>query len=514
LSDLLHNREDGGGENGFTVTGAGFLVNGVGDLNDDGIKDLMITAFDNWQNLQQGNAYLIIPPKNVSYSPSLQPSSQPSSKEPSFSPSKSIVSGPTNSQNHNSNSSNITSIDSSASPTPSPSPKPTADLSLKPTRTVFTTGTDHPTAPRPSRSPTLSPTSGYQRLRGLSTPSASPTTFMPTINASIGFWEVDCSKSGFYDARKNDSNVKFVLTAQSGTVSLSGNEDGGAKNLYVLQTCPTDRVNVAISNFRLATDILSVAHLADSDYSYPSLYEISYFVREGSGQPLTFFFCEGNKLQVILSSHSSFDLSESNFIFAARMGNSGKHSHQSIANALLEQIPVLITLIVLMILFLCVCAVKPSEEKDLLSSSAKNKKEQVFSPSFYEQDNNDRNVCSNFSSCSSLSGLLRPGRGSNHSLSKKNFGDDENDDLLSSLVWSGSSASNSNKGMSNQSHSLGSQLMELFMNIPDENDDPEDIGNDDSDDYYLETDDDGDDVESLQEDEAQSGDLLSEDGMN
>jgi hypothetical protein len=136
---------------------------------------------------------------------------------------------------------------------------------------------------------------------------------MPTINAT-NYIDVDCSKAGKTYEGKNDTHYKFMITVTSGTVQLIGNEDGGAKNLFVLQSCPSKdhRVNVVIKNFRLSTDILSVAHLSSGLYS--SMKDLTY--SEKVGQPLTFLFCPpGNKLQVILSSHTSFDLTESNFLF-------------------------------------------------------------------------------------------------------------------------------------------------------------------------------------------------------
>jgi hypothetical protein len=136
---------------------------------------------------------------------------------------------------------------------------------------------------------------------------------MPTINAT-NYIDVDCSKAGKTYEGKNDTHYKFMITVSSGTVQLIGNEDGGAKNLFVLQSCPSKdrRVNVVIKNFRLSTDILSVAHLSSGRYS--SMNDLTYSLK--AGQPLTFLFCPPeNKLQVILSSHPSFDLTKSNFLF-------------------------------------------------------------------------------------------------------------------------------------------------------------------------------------------------------
>jgi hypothetical protein len=93
-------------------------------------------------------------------------------------------------------------------------------------------------------------------------------------------------------------------------VKLRGNEEGDAKNIYVLY-CSSERVDVVIQNFRLSTDIISVAHLTKAGYSYLSLNDISY----SKSDPLTLLFCSENKLQVILSSYYSFDLQANNFLF-------------------------------------------------------------------------------------------------------------------------------------------------------------------------------------------------------
>jgi hypothetical protein len=60
---------------GFIISGAGFLVVGVDDVNYDGIADVLITDYQGWQG--QRNAYLISSPKNMTFSPTIQPSSIP-----------------------------------------------------------------------------------------------------------------------------------------------------------------------------------------------------------------------------------------------------------------------------------------------------------------------------------------------------------------------------------------------------------------------------------------------------
>jgi hypothetical protein len=280
------------GKDGIIITGGGFLVTGVGDVNGDNVADVMISSYYDWKG--QSSAYVITAPINVMYSPSFQPSSAPSTHSPTLK-----VTVDDNS-----------SFSSTKIPSFRPSNVPTRfNSSLTPTRaTFFSIGSARPSPV--TKPPSLSPTFDYHRLRGF--PTASPVlspTMIPTINTAM-YTEIDCSEGKEY-LGKNDTNNLFRITANTGTVKIIGNDEGGSKNIYVLY-CPGEPLNVVIQNFRLVTDAISVAHLAEAGYYYPSLNEISYSAKSG---PLTLLFCSENKLQVILSSHNSFDLQENNFVF-------------------------------------------------------------------------------------------------------------------------------------------------------------------------------------------------------
>jgi hypothetical protein len=281
-------------EDGFRIIGGGFLVTAVGDVNYDSINDMMITTYYDWKG--QSCAYLITSPRNMSYSPSLQPSSFPSAV---ITPPPSLLL-------------NITSNNYSHVPTfrPSPNPSfvPTTEPTVAPSRLVLVRGTSRPSAGKPSMAPTLSPTIGYHHLRGFS-PTVSP-TLSPTI-AAIDYIEIVCDEPGDYYGM-NESNYKFSVVASNGTVNIFGSEYGGAKNLYVLY-CPSGQVNVVIENFRISTDMISLAHLVDDGYLYSSVNEVPHSLIDG---PLTLPFCSNNRLQVILLSHSSFDLQEENFLLS------------------------------------------------------------------------------------------------------------------------------------------------------------------------------------------------------
>jgi hypothetical protein len=354
-------------KDGFIITGGGFLVQAAGDVNGDGIADLMIISYYDWKN--KGNAYLINYPQNVTYSPTFQPSSSPSmipSSVPSASPSTAF---PTSTASLLQTTSFPSSFNLSAdqnpvdiiprSPTIKPTCKPTRMPSFRPSYSHSSIPSNAPITLTPTRKPTNDPTAIRQLSPVL--PSRVPFTFPPTKphlrsenpttlptesitpTGNIEYTEVDCNKAGYYEGR-NSTNYSFTITAQSGTVKITGIEAEAGVNIYIL-TCPVDQVDVAITNFRLSTDIISVTHLAG--YSYSSMNEISYSLKKG---PLTLLFCYENKLQVILSSHTSFALSDKNFLVTHIKSNNAKNMSTNSKVFARFQIGVVVTVIVLLIL--------------------------------------------------------------------------------------------------------------------------------------------------------------------
>jgi glycosylphosphatidylinositol phospholipase D len=71
-------------EDGVVLTGGGFMVSGLGDVNGDGLGDLMVSSYSGW--LGKGNAYLTVYPNNITSSPSFSPTSMPSTVFPSSIP--------------------------------------------------------------------------------------------------------------------------------------------------------------------------------------------------------------------------------------------------------------------------------------------------------------------------------------------------------------------------------------------------------------------------------------------
>eukprot|EP01040_Poterioochromonas_malhamensis_P016247 gene16247-biopygen3936 len=127
---------------GFSIKGAGFLVNGeVGDVNGDGLDDVVVVSYPQWDG--QNGVYVLLYPVSVSSSTSLYPSSSPStafesrsSVSPSYMRSTTPSAAPSN---------------PTALPTYAPS-GPTVSPTRQPT-----TPTATPTKP-PSAVPTFIPT--------------------------------------------------------------------------------------------------------------------------------------------------------------------------------------------------------------------------------------------------------------------------------------------------------------------------------------------------------------------
>ena len=136
------------GKDGFTIIGAGFSVSEVGDVNEDGIADLMVSSYYDWRG--RSNAYLVSVPSNVSSPPTFLPSSLPSS-----SPSQSPTVFP----------SLLVTIDpSNHPPFLTAWPTPCWNKSSQPTAISFSSSRPSPDTKKPivirrTNSPTIAPTS-------------------------------------------------------------------------------------------------------------------------------------------------------------------------------------------------------------------------------------------------------------------------------------------------------------------------------------------------------------------
>jgi hypothetical protein len=327
VSELEFDLSEMNEKDGIIITGGGFLVTGVGDVNGDNVADVMISSYYDWEGQRSG--YLIRTPANMTYSPSLQPSSSPTKM------SSTVISNFSYFSNDSNSSSSSYSFAFKPSLRPSFVPSlfnsSSSSTTRRPTRVEFAVGTSHPSAGKPSLAPSFSPSSGYHHLRGF--PTMNPSllrTRTPTMNTTRVFTEIGCSSSSSQEkeycrGNKNGTHSLFRITASAGIVKIIGNEEEGARNVYVLY-CPKEKADVIIENFRITTDVISVIHLSEDGYSYSSLETIPYSVT--SEQPLTLLFCSKNRLQVILSSHTRFDLLEENFLFAPE--DSQNRNHKSV----------------------------------------------------------------------------------------------------------------------------------------------------------------------------------------
>jgi Na+-transporting methylmalonyl-CoA/oxaloacetate decarboxylase gamma subunit len=353
-------------EEGFIIMGGGFLVSAVGDVNEDGVNDVMIVRYDDW--LGKGSAYLFTVPSNVTYSPTFLPTASPSTHFPTSFPSVFF---------NISTSNNTNDIKKSIKPSQFPSLRPTSTVTDSPSKVVFIQGTAAPTLNRPSILPTTShPT--ILRGGGRNRPSFVP-TIMPSIN-STDYYEINCPREGDYQGRRNINN-KFIITANNGSVTLTGNDEGEAKNLYVFY-CPigSERVNVVIKNFRLSTDVMSVAHLFEgTGFTYSSMNDIAFSRKSG---PLTLLFCEDYHLQVILSSHESFALLESNFLFTVPLTDSSKLDRESSDLKKVQISVVFVVLAFLLCIFWSMSYVQKQEEKERDKAAKKYEEELLFVKSF------------------------------------------------------------------------------------------------------------------------------------
>jgi hypothetical protein len=288
---------------GFKITGGGFLVSGVDDVNDDNIPDLMITNYPHWHT-QQGNAYLIVyPGKNsVSSPPSYVPSSLPSSlpsQPPTARPSIPVIS-PTNlpsidffydnnsneptitindtnhnNSDNNNNTTNFPTFPPTSRKTFRPSLQKTSlPSTLKPSKTPsrsptrITTSSSYPTTAVPSFRtrtlvPTIKSTSSFFRLptqltRSISSLSPSSQPFSrnsstPTTDIEDKeFISIHIQQEGHYNNATSNKNILFLIET-SGNVVITGSNEG--KNIY--KFLPSlQKTEIRITNFKSTTDQL------------------------------------------------------------------------------------------------------------------------------------------------------------------------------------------------------------------------------------------------------------------
>jgi hypothetical protein len=307
------------GIDGITIIGGGFLVAGPGDLNGDGIADLLIMSYPHWQG--ESNSYLIhYPDDRMSSPPSPFPSSSPSSL-PSSAPSSSPTLF-------------LTTETPSNLPTIS-TPSPTIDhsqpfLSFSPTTTIKPTRSPTQTLPpksiRPTRLPTVRPTRypstsvPTSEAPSLKTVTALPTTVQPSLvpsfrpskipisseptfpandDSSIGYETIYCIDNTVTCRGSTTMNTQFIVQT-AGKIHIHCGEQ--FRCIYLIS--PLENSEILIDDFDLQKDKIDLS-------LFPWIQEPGQISM--STNPLTILLSPTQK--VIFDSFTNFAFTESNFLF-------------------------------------------------------------------------------------------------------------------------------------------------------------------------------------------------------
>ncbi len=370
------------GKDVLTVVGAGFIVSGPGDVNDDGIEDIMIT--DVTEYLGKSNAYIISYPSKLSSPPSFIPSSHPSS-EPSNLPSSEPSSlRPTNLPSSTPPSNlptlffNFTSSNGSL-PSLRPSNKPV----VRPTHIPSRRPTNQPRSARPVFNPTFPPTSPPS-FRPSVVNSASPTskqpqtiTIKPTPVPSVVQNNPPFSPSpplSEYAVRAiNSSSVtgKGIVFGESGENEVFEispfTEDGkrsgwsgtiagrGGRKIYVIYPKdPSQPMNqIRLKDFDSGTDVIDLSRIPQMSSKAAITYKTS---------PLTIFLPDNQK--IVFSNHQTLnELSKNNFMFSSSSVKSSSSSSSLVSSDLLLSIlPLVVPLVLLFIGFKILPRLRSFEE--------------------------------------------------------------------------------------------------------------------------------------------------------
>jgi hypothetical protein len=324
------------GKDGFIVTGAGFMVAGVGDVNNDGLSDILLVDFPNWRSL--GTSYTITFPRIITSPPTFQPSSFPTSHPtsvPSVLPTESTTTftpsnlptlntlPPTDNLNDSGSFSPTILYTFRPSPSYAPSKAPKITVTKRPSFRPTTCVPSQLPSVRSTLSPTQRPTihmiipqvantttllSPTQKpVETTIRPSHLPVT-TPTIEPSLSFDSVNssnfktvvCLGPGSYYAAHSGEN-RFVVEPKPGVYRITGSEDG----VNIIIPFPAENT-IFIENFRLDSYILDLTH-------YPSIDSITDIVY--TTNPLTLTLQTNQS--VIISNKMTFELSSKNLFFAA-----------------------------------------------------------------------------------------------------------------------------------------------------------------------------------------------------
>jgi hypothetical protein len=335
---------------GCVITGGGLVVSAVGDINNDGLEDMMITSYLEWQG-KIGSYLLTYPTRQqwISNIPSVRPSSLPSSS-PSHTrtlfPSIAGSSIPSSMQDYPSSfpsSSLPSSLPTAATISPSisfTSPPPLAAGSSRspsviptvtPTTAPVTTSPSRlptwlptlsptfvpsfsPTTIFPSRSPTVSPSTLSPTFRPSRRPSHSPApssvpTAAPSLSVSSQGKIISIQSSGEYVGSNGEESFYF-FDVSSSNIIVKGNQ--GSKHYKISSSVRNS--TIIIVDFDIKEDQLDFSDLSSTAaYSY-------------STEPLTLHFGFPYDLSIVLSSHANYDLNDESLILPASSSSSSSSS--------------------------------------------------------------------------------------------------------------------------------------------------------------------------------------------
>jgi sugar lactone lactonase YvrE len=307
-------------DEGFIITGGGFMVTGPGDLNGDGIPDIMIVNYQQWQG--KGNSYALVYPRNMTNPPSFLPSSQPS-LSPSLSPTSrpsEAVHAPTNTPTFEETTNQPVSEDTfppflERTRLPSLPPKtstPTRVPSIK-LSTRFPTYKTNPPSIFPTRKPTVNPTKRPTNLPRTARPSghhshfpsSSPST-VPTESLTTPFAEIIIENQGIYHLPKGKTHC---IIFGEGSFEITSN---GGRTIYTI--LPSRNI-ITITVFNKKYSQISLGH-------FRYLHSIGDLVY--STNPLQIFLSSDQTL--VLSAVDVTELTEDNFIFHTESENQNNNN--------------------------------------------------------------------------------------------------------------------------------------------------------------------------------------------
>jgi hypothetical protein len=314
---------------GFTIVGGGFMIGGVGDVNNDGINDIMVVNYDHWQG-KKGNAYLLLFPKYVSAAPSSRPSRFPTSfpssqptvvpsffeetsyptNRPTFSlsPTLTLTYRPTVVDNRD-------TLIPSIVPTVCPSRRPIQLSSHRPSQMPFFSLS-------PSLLPTLIPTfsrsmhpSFNRKAKTLSPstilPSCNPTV-LPTMLSSVVPSSVlriiditvtrKVSSPGRHYTNNSVTVEKFVILSEERVdiICNEENDDNRSKRKKIYTLFPFADNVVVLHCFNISSDIIDLREMKHIASSISSVDDLSF-----SSDPFTLVFPYNQRI-IILPSFSSY----------------------------------------------------------------------------------------------------------------------------------------------------------------------------------------------------------------